>query len=426
MGTGRIVQFEIAGPEPWESTVKLEAHPDRTLIRAVGSSVRYIRVSLTAPPSTSRPKRWPVHLALVLDRSGSMGGRKIALARDAVAQTLRLLGPDDQFALVVYDNEVSLLSASVSATPEAKQRALELLARVDARGSTDLSGGWLQGTEQLLKTPSADAIGICFLLSDGLANHGITDRAQLVSMAGDLQARGVCTSTFGVGNDFDEGLLRAMAEASSGNFHYIEAPEQIPELLTRELGEKLEVVARDVALEVALAPGVSAEPLTRLPWEQSRGQLRVQLGHLVSNQEVELVIKLLFPSGEAGRQVATTLSVAHPEVGANKSAEEVRWTWAGQEENDHQAPNREVDWAVATLYAGRVREEAVERSREGDLEGARRVLRATARCIRRYAGDEPRLRTLVAQLEAEAEEYGARPFTTREIRMAIYADYVAA
>ena len=405
--------------------MKLEAHPDRTLIRAVGSSVRYIRVSLTAPPSTSRPKRWPVHLALVLDRSGSMGGRKIALARDAVGQTLRLLGPDDQFALVVYDNEVSLLSASVSASPEAKQRALERLARIDARGSTDLSGGWLQGTEQLLRTLSADAIGICFLLTDGLANHGITDRAQLMRMAGDLRARGVCTSTFGVGNDFDEGLLRAMAEASSGNFHYIEAPEQIPELLTRELGEKLEVVARDVALEVTLAPGVSAEPLTRLPWKQSGGQLRVQLGHLVSNQEVELVIKLLFPSGEAGRQVATTLSVAHPEV-ANTSTEEIRWTWARQEENDHQSRNRQVDWAVATLYAGRVREEAVERSREGDLEGARRVLHATARCIRKYAGDEPRLRTLVAQLEAEAEEYGARPFTTREIRKAIYADYVAA
>jgi hypothetical protein len=153
--------------------------------------------------------------------------------------------------------------------------------------------------------------------------------------------------------------------------------------------------------------------------------LQVQLGHLVSNQELELVIKLVFPSGEAGSQVATAFSVA-PGVGAKTSAEEIRWTWASQEENDHQPRNRKVDWAVASLFAGRVREEAVERSREGDLAGARRVLRATARCIRRYAGDEPRLRTLVAQLEAEAEEYGARPFTTREIKKAIYADYVAA
>src|SRR5262249_876345 len=139
----------------------------------------------------------------------------------------------------------------------------------------------------------------------------------------------------------------------------------------------------------------------------------------------ELVIKLVFPSGEPGSQVATAFSVGHPGV-ANTSAGELRWTWAGQEENDHQPRNREVDWAVAALYAGRAREEAGGRSREGARAGARRALRATARCVRRYAGDEPRLRTLVAQLEAEAEEYGARPFTTREIRKAIYADYVAA
>ena len=104
--------------------MKIDAATDRRLIRAEAESVRYVRVSLVAPPSPRRAERWPVNVALVLDRSGSMGGRKIQLAREATAQALRLLRADDRFALVVYDNEVTVLSDSVEATPEAKRRAL--------------------------------------------------------------------------------------------------------------------------------------------------------------------------------------------------------------------------------------------------------------------------------------------------------------
>jgi Ca-activated chloride channel homolog len=405
--------------------MRLEARSDRALIRAGGNSIRYVRLFLIAPPSPRRAERWPVNVALVLDRSGSMGGRKIELARDATAQALRLLRADDRFALVVYDNEVSLLSESVEATPQVKRRALERLAQIGARGTTDLSGGWLRGGEQLVGTLMPRAIGRCLLLTDGLANQGITDRNELVPMAAGLRTQGVSTSTFGVGDDFDERLLRGMAEASGGNFYFIEAPEQIPDLLASELGETLEIVARDVILDVALAPGMSAEPLNRFRWERTADHARIELGHLVSNQELEVVVKLAFPPGEAGREVAATVAVVDPAGAIEPATAEVRWTWANHEGNDGQARDRDVDFAVATLYAGRARDEAVEHNREGSLEAARRVLRATARRIREYAGDEPRLRGLVDQLEAEAEEYGSRAFGACELKQASYGNYVA-
>lgn len=402
----------------------VHAVTDRTLIRAGAESVRYVKVSFVAPPSPRRAERWPVNVALVLDRSGSMSGRKIELARDAVMQAIRLLQPTDRFALVVYDEHIDVLAGSAQATPEAKRRAFERLAAVHARGSTDLAGGWLQGAEQIQGSLQPDSIGRSLLLTDGLANQGITDRAELIRLAGALHVQGISTSTFGVGEDFDERLLRGMADASAGNFYFLEAPEQIPDLLASELGETLEIVTRDAVLEVTLGPGMTAEPLNRFRFDREGSRLRVHLGHLVSNQELDVVVKLGFPRGTANDRVTATFTVTDPAGTVEAQPLEVRWTWADHEANDAQARDRDVDLAVATLYAGRARDEALDRNRDGDREGARRVLRATARRIRSYAGNDSRLLALAAQLEAEGDEYAERALSATKLKQAMFGNYV--
>jgi Ca-activated chloride channel family protein len=410
--------------------VRVHSTSDRTLIRADAESVRYVKVSFVAPPSPRRAGRWPVSVALVLDRSGSMAGRKIELARDAVMQAIRLLQPTDRFALVVYDNEIDVLAESGPATPEAKRRAFERLALVQARGSTDLCAGWLRGTDEIGRSLQRDTIGRCLLLTDGLANQGVTDRAELVLAAGALRTQGLSTSTFGVGEDFDERLLRGLAEASAGNFYFIERPEQIPDLLASELGETLEIVARDAVLEVTLGPGMSAESLNRSRHDRDANRVRVHLGHLVSNQEMEVVVKLVFPSARADAGtvepgVAASFTVFDPAGAIAAVPHELRWTFADHEANDAQPRDRNVDVAVATLYAARARDEALERNREGDREGARKVLRATARRIRSYAATDRRLLAIAAQLEAEGEDYGYRALSAMELKQGVFADYVA-
>jgi Ca-activated chloride channel family protein len=367
-----------------------------------------------------------VNVAIVLDRSGSMGGRKFELARDAAMQAIRLLQPADRFALVIYDNEIDVLAESAHATADAKRRAFERLAQVGARGSTDLGGGWLTGAEQIRRTLEGQAIGRCLLLTDGLANQGITDRGELIRGAGALRENGVSTSTFGVGEDFDERLLRGMAEASAGNFYFIEAPEQIPDLLASELGETLEIVARDAVLEVTLGPGMSAEPLNRYRAEREANRLRVHLGHLVSNQEMEVVVKLGFTKGAEGQERWAGFTVRDPAGTVTAVPAELRWAYADHEANDAQPRDRDVDVAVATLYAGRARDEALDRNREGDRDGARRVLRATARKIRSYAGSDRRLLAIAERLETEAEEYGERALSAMQLKQAVFDNYVAA
>ena len=81
----------------------MSVRTDRSLVRASAHSTRYALASLVAPRAARTHTRPPVNVAFVLDRSGSMGGQKIVLARQAVDHALRLLRSTDRFSLVVYD-----------------------------------------------------------------------------------------------------------------------------------------------------------------------------------------------------------------------------------------------------------------------------------------------------------------------------------
>ncbi|MGH7579235.1 MAG: vWA domain-containing protein, partial [Gemmatimonadales bacterium] len=385
--------------------MKLHVESDRTLIRSAASSTRYVRVAFTAPEARRRASRTPVNIALVLDRSGSMAGGKLDLARQAAERALALLQPDDRFSVVVYDDRVDLITPASPATQAERTRAADRLSRIEPRGSTDLCSGWLTGCEQVGREVSEESVGRCLLLTDGLANHGITDSHELTRHAGELRARGVVTSTFGVGADFDERLLQAMAEAGAGNSYYLRDAEQISEFLESEIGEALEVVARGAALVVRLPEGATAEPLGRQRVVRSGSSIRIELEDLVSEQKVELVVAVRFPGGREGSRAVAQFSLEDRGGALEAGDESLSWTYASHAENDRQPRTVAVDRVVARFYAARARAEAVDLNRDGDLEGARKVLRRTAERIRSYASGDRELLDVARELERDSERY---------------------
>ncbi len=177
---------------------------DRRLIRSRWHSQRFIVARISAPEARTDHERPPVNLSFVLDHSGSMDGQKLHLAAQAVEEGIGRLQPTDRFSVVMYDHEIDVLVPGSLATPAARRDAVERLHQVAARGTTNLGGGWLAGCEQVATALVADGVNRALLLTDGLANEGITDAVELAHHATELRARGVSTSTFGVGDDFDE------------------------------------------------------------------------------------------------------------------------------------------------------------------------------------------------------------------------------
>jgi hypothetical protein len=306
-----------------------------------------------------------------------MGGAKIRLAKQAAEEAIARLHDDDRFAIVVYDDKIDVVVPGTLATPDARRTALERLREIEARGSTNLGEGWLRGAEQVALALSAEGVNRCLLLTDGLANVGITDRDALARHAGELRARGVSTTTFGVGEDFDEVLLQAMASAGGGHFYFIATPASIRDHITSEVGETLEVAARGVTLEISAAEGVRVESLSPYPVREGRGRTEVVLGEFSSEERVEVVLRLNFPYGEIGRTTGALFSLTDRD-GVMRGEAKLSWAYADNAANDHQERDRVVDRAVARIFAARARQEAVGRNRHGDFDGARHLVEATA------------------------------------------------
>ena len=392
----------------------LQLHADRTLIRTTGSSVRYLLASIDAPPAPPREHRLPVNIAFVLDRSGSMqGDAKFPLAVEAVRQALALLTDIDRFSLVVFDDRVDVIARSTFATPDAKRAALRALEQVEPRQSTDLCAGWMRGCEQLSEFIAPGTVTRALLLTDGQANSGETDHDTLARHAAELRRRGITTSAFGVGADFDERLLGDITREGGGNFYFVRTAEQIPDLVTSELGEALEVVLPNATLTVTVPPGATARLMhsfrsTRTP------HLTIELGDLVSAQQLELVIRVECPAGTIGDTVRVTAALG------NEAHASHDFTFASHEANDAEPRNRRVDRAVAKIYAARARAEATEANRQHEFDHARDILQATSRRIMRYAGDDTKLLAIADALVSEIRTYAERPMSPRALKESHY------
>ena len=148
-----------------------------------------------------------------------MAGQKPAYTRQALALLADHLESAYQLAVVVYDDQVQTLLASAPVV--AKDPIKALLSGIESGGSTNLSGGLAAGMQQAAPHVAPDRVTRVLLLTDGLANVGVTDPDTLTAWTRTWRERGIALSTLGVGDDFNEDLLVALAEAGGGNFHYI-------------------------------------------------------------------------------------------------------------------------------------------------------------------------------------------------------------
>lgn len=281
-------------------TLTLIAECERRAVATEVSSQRMVEWTITAPVVQRRTNRAPLNLALIVDRSGSMHGDKLRYVQQAACHVLDLLDERDRVAVVAYDDTITLLSRSTPVSDYTRNGLKTAINRLEPGGSTDLAGGWLKGCQEVAASLLMDGVNRALLLTDGLANRGITDIEELTQHARELRRRGVSTSTFGVGLDFNEHLLEAMAAQGGGHFFYIERPDQIPTVFQQELGELLTAVAREAVLRVEIPQGVAVEVLGDLAHERSDNQLRIFLGDISSGEQKLIYTRVLTPPDSLG------------------------------------------------------------------------------------------------------------------------------
>ena len=384
-----------------------EIEGDRLLARAAAHSSRFIKITVVAPPITSKRARPAVRIGFVLDRSGSMQGDPIRYARKAILDGIDMLSGRDEFAVVAFDDRVET-PVSLTGVLEGRRTAKVAIPAIEARANTNLCDGFLTGAKEVGGGADGDIIRRVILISDGHANAGITDSATLARHASELRARGVSTATLGIGDGFDEALMSAIANGGGGPAQYAGDPDQIGAAIAECIGEALEVTLRDAHVVIRV-PGADIKLLSAGEVTSRRGELRVALGDLAESQEREVVLRIRLPLGNEGNQIGLTAELSgRDEAGDVLMEQAYTWTHAGSAENDAQPRNRVVDRVVAQLFAAEARERAIVLNREGSYERAQAVIEKVARRIASYAGDDRELAKLVTGLLAEADQW-SRP-----------------
>ena len=264
--------------------MKFSAQLDVAMVAHETTDEVTVMLDLVAPAAavTEQP-RTPSTLQIVLDRSGSMAGERLAGALDALERLVARLDASDNFGVVVFDNHAAV---AVPAGPlHDKQHVVEQLRRIRPGGSTDLSSGYLRGLQELRRV-AGESGGTLLVISDGHVNSGVTDPARFAEIAATARRQQVVTSTLGLGLGYDESLLVTLADAGSGNHHFAEGRDQAGALIASEVDHLLDKAVQAASLVVELSPEVQLLRLYNdLPAQQvGDGQIMVELGDLYAEE----------------------------------------------------------------------------------------------------------------------------------------------
>jgi len=264
-----------------------------------------VRVQAPDPDPAQKKERKPYHLSLVIDRSGSMSGEPLLEALRCVKHIIDRLETTDVASLIVFNDRVKTL---IPAKPVGDRKALyAALAHVRPGGATNLHGGWQAGAAEILEGTKQAALARVILLSDGNANVGeTTDTNEIAALCAEAAEKGVTTSTYGLGRNFNEELMVEMAKRGGGNHYYGDTAADLFEPFAEEFDLISNLYARQVRLSLAAPQGVKITLINDYPVEESDGFPLIRLPDIPWGAEAWALVELEIPAGmalESGNQI---------------------------------------------------------------------------------------------------------------------------
>ena len=238
-----------------------------------------------------------VDMLIVMDRSGSMKGPKINAARQAVLNLLSGLTAKDRFALITYSDAVQTITGLNPVTANHVKQLRAHVADIYASGGTNLGAGLQAGINMILSAPEYGNARKLILISDGLANKGITDASRLGRIAAVAVKQEFAISTVGVGNDFNEQLMATIADCGAGNYYYLENPAAFAEVFQKEFFYTRQTVASNVSISIPLASGLSVIDAAGYPITVQKDHAVFYPGDLRAGQTRQLFLTLQVPTG---------------------------------------------------------------------------------------------------------------------------------
>ena len=260
-------------------------------VLATGTRDTFLGVWVDTPDA--RPaKRPPMEVALVVDTSGSMAGAKIENARNAARMLIRRLHDGDIVALDSFSDHATTLVPPTTLDANSRANILAQIDKLTPSGATNIFEGLSLGEGQVRAAPATHPLRRVVFISDGNATVGPSSPEILGAIAERGLAFRAQVTSLGVGTDYDEKTLDALAIRSSGRLFHIGDPSELASILDGELKTLDATIASDAQLEVVPAPGVAILGADGVRSEWHEGTLRLPLGALSAGQHREALVRV--------------------------------------------------------------------------------------------------------------------------------------
>lgn len=345
----------------------LSIHPEKTAISREGCELDVVLQLNPAPLAPASIQRQPVAIAVVIDRSGSMAGLKLQAACKAAQQLANQLTADDLLSVISFDHQVQMV-VPLGAPSELTSSSIN---QIKAGGQTALFDGWRLGMEALLEAKEINGHQKrILLLTDGQANVGLRRCAEIAPLVAQAAENGISTSCIGLGDDYEERLLTAMAEAGSGNLVHLTSPQQLEAIFRAELEGLNLTIGRNLQMRVQLAQGVKLKQIYNLIEPSINGWIplgSIQLG-LTPSLAIQLAID---PTMQTEQDLYDLLTVEAKWINMENNEENMqavlRLPIVENQWWDHQPRDPDVNREVLLQKAAQQRRQAMEGIDQGDI-----------------------------------------------------------
>lgn len=353
--------------------------------------------------------RMPLNIALVLDRSGSMEGEKIANLRAAAKNVIDLLDENDYVSIVAFSDRVYPIAPAQPAVDRAALK--KKIDGIRDGGGTAMSGGMKRGLQELEKYLAPERINRMLLLTDG---QTFGDEEECKELGAKMGAKGIVIQALGLGEDWNEDLLDQVAEASGGKADFIETPDEINTFFLEAVQRMQATVVQNAQLILRLVNGVVPRQVWRVtPMIENLGyqpiserDVQVALGE-IDKEGAALLVELLVSPRPAGRfriaQAEVNYDVPALNLVGEKAKADIMLDFTADAQLTRQYDPFTMN-LVEKVTAFKLQTRALQAAKMGDVEGASRHLRAAATRLLQIG--EKRLAEAALQEAQNLEEKG--------------------
>ena len=366
--------------------MKVEALLDVDLVALESQDTVTVLLDLVAPEVGDQEERPEGAVIVVLDRSGSMSGGRLENAKRALLELVGRLDEKDSFGLVTFDHAAQVVVPAGTVGDLGKQAIRSAISDVRTGGSTDLSSGFLRGLQEAQRVSAAGGTTV-IVLSDGMANSGITDPAQFRSLAEKAASDSISTSTIGIGEGYDDRILSELALGGGGNHVFAVDGDSAAAAVSTEVDGLLSKSILAASLLVKPSSQVSSVGVMNdLPVQAVPDGVLLELGDFYSGEQRRVLVKIEVPAmaalGLAEVAVCEFNFVALPDLKSQKIRVPVSVNVVPQDVAEGRVPQPVVEQEKLLITVQKAKRKAEEALRSGDREEARGRLNSARGAMR--------------------------------------------